>query len=95
MGFFFRKSKSRGPFRLNFSKKGLGLSFGLKAPGSALDRAASRRQSAKADFIGEKSGIYSRCRAQLHLIQKVRLCQSLLLFHTHVHRSRSRISYGL
>ena len=30
MGFFFRKSKSRGPFRLNFSKKGLGLSFGSK-----------------------------------------------------------------
>src|SRR2546427_66147 len=30
MGFFFRKSKSRGPFRLNLSKKGLGLSFGIK-----------------------------------------------------------------
>ena len=30
MGFFFRKSKSRGPFRLNLSKRGLGLSFGIK-----------------------------------------------------------------
>ena len=30
MGFFFRKSKSRGPFRLNLPKRGLGLSFGIK-----------------------------------------------------------------
>lgn len=29
MGWSFRKSKSFGPFRLNFSKSGLGLSFGV------------------------------------------------------------------
>lgn len=30
MGFYFRKSKSFGPFRLNFSKSGIGLSTGVK-----------------------------------------------------------------
>lgn len=30
MGWFFRKSKSFGPFRLNFSKSGVGFSFGVK-----------------------------------------------------------------
>ena len=30
MGFYFRKSKSVGPFRLNFSKSGIGLSTGVK-----------------------------------------------------------------
>lgn len=30
MGFYFRKSKSFGPFRLNLSKSGLGLSTGIK-----------------------------------------------------------------
>lgn len=30
MGFYFRKSKSFGPFRLNFSKSGIGFSTGVK-----------------------------------------------------------------
>lgn len=30
MGFYIRKSKKVGPFRLNLSKSGLGLSFGVK-----------------------------------------------------------------
>lgn len=30
MGFYFRKSKKFGPFRLNFSKSGIGASFGVK-----------------------------------------------------------------
>lgn len=30
MGFYFRKSKKFGPFRLNFSKSGVGASFGVK-----------------------------------------------------------------
>ena len=30
MGFYFRKSKSIGPFRLNFSKSGVGVSTGVK-----------------------------------------------------------------
>ena len=30
MGFYFRKSKSMGPFRLNLSKSGLGVSTGVK-----------------------------------------------------------------
>lgn len=30
MGFYFRKSKSVGPFRLNFSKSGIGVSTGVK-----------------------------------------------------------------
>ena len=30
MGFSFRKSKSFGPFRLNLSKSGLGISTGVK-----------------------------------------------------------------
>ena len=30
MGFFFRRSASIGPFRLNFSKSGVGASFGVK-----------------------------------------------------------------
>jgi hypothetical protein len=30
MGFFFRKSASIGPFRLNLSKSGVGASFGVK-----------------------------------------------------------------
>jgi len=31
MGFYFRKSKKFGPFRLNFSKSGIGASVGVKA----------------------------------------------------------------
>jgi hypothetical protein len=30
MGFFFRRSSSFGPFRLNFSKSGIGASLGVK-----------------------------------------------------------------
>lgn len=30
MGFYFRKSKSFGPIRLNFSKSGIGFSTGVK-----------------------------------------------------------------
>lgn len=30
MGFYFRKSKSFGPFRINLSKSGIGLSTGVK-----------------------------------------------------------------
>src|SRR5205823_13286724 len=30
MGFFFRRSASFGPFRLNFSKSGVGASIGVK-----------------------------------------------------------------
>jgi uncharacterized protein DUF4236 len=30
MGFFFRQSASFGPFRLNFSRSGVGASFGVK-----------------------------------------------------------------
>jgi hypothetical protein len=30
MGFFFRRSTSLGPFRLNFSKSGIGASVGVK-----------------------------------------------------------------
>jgi hypothetical protein len=30
MGFFFRRSSTFGPFRLNFSKSGIGASVGLK-----------------------------------------------------------------
>ena len=30
MGFYFRKSKSFGPFRLNLSKSGVGVSTGVK-----------------------------------------------------------------
>ena len=30
MGFYFRKSVNFGPFRLNFSKSGIGVSTGVK-----------------------------------------------------------------
>jgi DNA polymerase-3 subunit epsilon len=30
MGFYIRKSMSRGPVRLNISKSGIGFSFGIK-----------------------------------------------------------------
>ena len=30
MELYFRKSKSMGPFRLNFSKSGIGVSTGVK-----------------------------------------------------------------
>jgi hypothetical protein len=39
MGWSFRRSKSFGLFKLNFSKSGLGFSFGV--PGAAL--ASTRR----------------------------------------------------
>lgn len=31
MGFYFRKGVRHGPFRLNFSKSGIGASIGVKA----------------------------------------------------------------
>jgi hypothetical protein len=39
MGFFFRKSINIGPFRINFSKSGVGVSIGL--PGARVGKTAT------------------------------------------------------
>lgn len=38
MAWYFRKSKSFGPFRLNFSKSGVGVSFGVKGARISMNR---------------------------------------------------------
>ncbi len=55
MGIFFRKSKSFGPLRLNFSKKGLGASLGVK--GLRIGKQAGRTGLYAR---GGKSGVYFR-----------------------------------
>ncbi|WP_084542144.1 DUF4236 domain-containing protein [Calidithermus chliarophilus] len=37
MGFGFRKSVKMGPFRVNLSKSGIGVSFGLNGPRPRAD----------------------------------------------------------
>lgn len=50
MGFRFRKSISLGPFRLNFSKSGVGYSFGGK--GFRVTKTATGRTRTTASIPG-------------------------------------------
>lgn len=50
MGFRFRKSISLGPFRLNFSKSGVGYSFGGK--GFRVAKTATGRTRTTASIPG-------------------------------------------
>ena len=50
MGFRFRKSISFGPFRLNFSKSGVGCSFGGK--GFRVTKTATGRTRTTASIPG-------------------------------------------
>lgn len=50
MGFRFRKSISFGPFRLNFSKSGVGYSFGGK--GFRVTKTATGRTRTTASIPG-------------------------------------------
>jgi hypothetical protein len=55
VGIFFRKSKKVGPVRFNFSKHGLGASFGVK--GARIGKQAGRKGAYAR--VGRK-GIYAR-----------------------------------
>ena len=54
MGWSFRRSKSFGPFRLNFSKSGIGFSFG--APGARVGVNAKGKQYIRGGIPG--TGLY-------------------------------------
>lgn len=53
MGWYIRKSKSFGPFRLNFSKSGLGLSTGIKGARISVGPSGTY-------ISGGKNGLYYR-----------------------------------
>jgi hypothetical protein len=64
MGFFFRKSLGRGPFRINLSKSGVGFSLGMR--GLRIGRSANGRTYTRASLPGtgigwQKSGGKSGC----------------------------------
>jgi len=64
MGFFFRKSLGRGPFRINLSKSGVGFSLGMR--GLRIGRSANGRTYTRASRPGtgigwQKSGGKSGC----------------------------------
>lgn len=50
MGFFFRKSIGRGPFRLNLSKSGIGWSVGVR--GLRFGRSATGRNTTRVRIPG-------------------------------------------
>ena len=54
MGWSFRRSKSFGPFRLNFSKSGIGFSFG--APGARIGVNAKGKEYVRGGIPG--TGLY-------------------------------------
>ena len=54
MGFFFRKSIGRGPFRINLSKRGVGFSVGI--PGLRIGRSATGRKYTRASIPGTGIG---------------------------------------
>ncbi len=56
MGWSFRRSKSFGPFRLNFSKSGIGFSFG--APGARVGVGAKGKKYFRGGIPG--TGLYYR-----------------------------------
>lgn len=56
MAWQFRRSKTAGPFRLNFSKSGIGWSVGV--PGLRIGKDAKGRTYTAASIPG--TGLYSR-----------------------------------
>ena len=54
MGFFFRKSIGRGPFRVNLSKRGVGFSLGVR--GFRIGRSATGRNYTRASLPGTGIG---------------------------------------
>jgi uncharacterized protein DUF4236 len=54
MGFFFRKSVSFGPVRLNFSKSGVGVSAGVKGLRAGVSA------KGKSYVAGGRYGVYYR-----------------------------------
>ena len=54
MGFIFRKSIGRGPFRLNLSKRGVGFSVGVR--GLRIGRSANGRLNTRASIPGTGLG---------------------------------------
>jgi hypothetical protein len=54
MGFFFRKSIGRGPFRINLSKRGIGFSVGVR--GLRIGRSSTGRTYTRASIPGTGVG---------------------------------------
>ena len=54
MGFFFRKSISKGPLRVNLSKSGIGWSLGI--PGLRFGRSATGRKTTRVGIPGTDVG---------------------------------------
>lgn len=54
MGFLFRKSIGRGPFRINLSKRGVGFSVGVR--GLRIGRSATGRDTVRASIPGTGVG---------------------------------------
>ena len=63
MGFYIKKSKNFGPFKLNFSKSGLGLSFGKKGCRVALNNKGVQLNAGK-------NGVYYRKSVSLNKLAK-------------------------
>ena len=64
MGFFFRKGFNSGPFRWNFSKSGLGLSFGVKGLRLGLS------SSGYSYIYAGRNGLYYQKRKKLGLFKQ-------------------------
>ena len=62
MGFIFRKSIGRGPFRINLSKRGVGFSVGVR--GLRIGRSASGRNTVRASLPGTGVGWQSSSKAK-------------------------------
>jgi hypothetical protein len=54
MGFIFRKSIGRGPFRINLSKRGVGFSVGVR--GFRIGRSATGRTTTRVSVPGTGAG---------------------------------------
>jgi hypothetical protein len=54
MGWYFRRSKSFGPFRLNLSKRGIGWSLGTR--GLRVGRSATGRRTTHVSIPGTGLG---------------------------------------
>ena len=62
MGFLFRKSIGRGPFRINLSKRGVGFSVGVR--GLRIGRSANGRNTVRASLPGTGLGWQSSSKAK-------------------------------
>ena len=75
MGWYFRRSKSFGPFRLNLSKRGIGWSVGTR--GLRVGRSATGRKTTHVSIPGTGLGYRRSGTGCLVMLAAIPACMSL------------------